>query len=198
MGLGATGAPATVRKIVNVLSGALRFAVEDGRLPSNPAQRLKLPKPTKSRKRYLSHDQVAALAQAIDHAKDGREYGYGLVVLVLAYCGLRWGELSGLRIGWIACRDLEVLQRLERAKHYASICNSGPSEVLALIALRAREQLLERNRAIIAGNLPVFDAFFTRFPRLFEWQPPQGGCVAFPRYLGADGVEAMCSDLVRE
>lgn len=93
------GAPATVRKIVNVLSGALRFAVEDGRLPSNPAQRLKLPKPTKTRKRYLSHDQVAALAQAIDQAKEGREYGYGLVVLVLAYCGLRWGELSGLRIG---------------------------------------------------------------------------------------------------
>lgn len=92
------GAPATVRKIVNVLSGALRFAVEDGRLPSNPAQRLKLPKPTKTRKRYLSHDQVAALAKAIDETKDGREHGYGLVVLVLSYCGLRWGELSGLRI----------------------------------------------------------------------------------------------------
>ena len=42
---------------------------------------------------------IRALAQAIDQAKDGREYGYGLVVLVLAYCGLRWGELSGLRIG---------------------------------------------------------------------------------------------------
>jgi len=93
------GAPATVRKIVNVLSGALRFAVEDGRLPSNAAQRLKLPKPTKTRKRYLSHNEVAALAQAIDAAKEGRQHGYGLVVLVLAYCGLRWGELSGLRIG---------------------------------------------------------------------------------------------------
>jgi len=81
-----------------VLSGALRFAVEDGRLPSNPAQRLKLPKPTKTRKRYLSHNEVAALAQEIDATKDGRQYGYGLVVLVLAYCGLRWGELSGLRI----------------------------------------------------------------------------------------------------
>ena len=80
------GAPATVRKIVNVLSGALRFAVEDERLASNPAERLKLPQLTKTRKRYLSHDQVAALAQAIDEMKDGRDYGYGLVVLVLAYC----------------------------------------------------------------------------------------------------------------
>lgn len=31
--------------------------------------------------------------------KDGRRYGYGLVVLLLVYCGLRWGELSGLRVG---------------------------------------------------------------------------------------------------
>lgn len=96
-------APATVRKIVNVLSGALRFAVEDERLSSNPAARLKLPKPTKTRKQYLSHDQVAALAQAMDEMKNGRDYGYGLVVLTLAYCGLRWGELSGLRI-----RDLDL------------------------------------------------------------------------------------------
>lgn len=104
--------------------------------------------------------------------------------------------LPGLRIGWIACRDRSVLDRLERAKHYTSICNSAPSEILALIGLRARDHLLERNRGIVAANLPVFDEFFARFPELFEWQRPQGGCVCFPRYLGPDGVEAMCADLV--
>lgn len=106
--------------------------------------------------------------------------------------------LPGLRIGWIACRDREVLGRLERAKHYTSICNSAPSEVLALIALRARDKILARNRQIVAANLPAFDAFFARFPDLFEWAPPEGGCVAFPRYLGADGVEAMCTELVEQ
>ena len=104
--------------------------------------------------------------------------------------------LPGLRIGWIACRDRSVLDRLERAKHYTSICNSAPSEILALIGLRARDRLLERNRGIVAANLPVFDEFFARFPDLFEWRHPQGGCVCFPRYLGPDGVEAMCADLV--
>jgi aspartate/methionine/tyrosine aminotransferase len=106
--------------------------------------------------------------------------------------------LPGLRIGWIACRDPQVLSRLERAKHYTSICNAAPSEVLALIALRARETILARNRQIVAGNLPVFGAFFARFPDLFDWEPPDGGCVAFPRYLGADGVEAMCTDLAEQ
>ena len=106
--------------------------------------------------------------------------------------------LPGLRIGWIACRDRRLLGRLERAKHYTTICNAAPSEVLALIGLRAREVLLDRNRRIVADNLPRFAAFFDRYPDLFAWAPPQGGCVCFPRYLGADGVAAMCADLVEQ
>ena len=106
--------------------------------------------------------------------------------------------LPGLRIGWIACRDREVLDRLERAKHYTSICNSGPSEILALIGLRARDRLLVRNRQIVATNLPLFADFFGRHRELFDFAAPQGGCVCFPRYLGAEGVETMCAELVEQ
>lgn len=48
----------------------------------------------------------------------------------------------------------------------------------------------------MAANAETFSGFFGRYPELFDWQPPQGGCVCFPRYLGRDGVEAMCADLV--
>ncbi|MFF1818968.1 aminotransferase class I/II-fold pyridoxal phosphate-dependent enzyme [Kribbella sp. NPDC058245] len=106
--------------------------------------------------------------------------------------------LPGLRIGWVACRDRAVLDRLERAKHYTTICNSAPSEVLALIALRARDQILKRNRGIVAANLPLFTEFFDRYPDLFEFTAPDGGCVTYPRYLGPDGVEAMCEALVEQ
>ncbi|MGJ9423286.1 aminotransferase class I/II-fold pyridoxal phosphate-dependent enzyme [Aeromicrobium sp. CF3.5] len=106
--------------------------------------------------------------------------------------------MGGLRVGWIACRDRAVLDRMERAKHFASICNSAPSEVLAVVALRAKEHVLARNRSIIADNVPLFEEFFGRHRDLFEWVPPQGGCVCFPRYLGPDGVEAMCADLVEQ
>ncbi|MCI2416934.1 aminotransferase class I/II-fold pyridoxal phosphate-dependent enzyme [Saccharopolyspora sp. K220] len=138
--------------------------------------------------RGLELDAVAALPQAADLSTSA----LSLNVMSKAY------GLPGLRIGWIACRDREILGRLERAKHYTSICNSAPSEVLALIALRARTLILARNRAIIADNVPRFDAFFRRYPDLFEWAPPRGGCVCFPRYLGADGVEAMCTELVEQ
>ncbi|MEU7641292.1 aminotransferase class I/II-fold pyridoxal phosphate-dependent enzyme [Streptomyces sp. NPDC039016] len=106
--------------------------------------------------------------------------------------------LPGLRIGWIACRDRKLLSRLERAKHYTTICNSAPSEVLARIALKTRATILDRNRALIARNLPLFDAFFAEHPDLFEWRAPDGGCVAYPRYLGPDGVEEFCTRLVEE
>ncbi|MDI2130739.1 pyridoxal phosphate-dependent aminotransferase [Yinghuangia seranimata] len=106
--------------------------------------------------------------------------------------------LPGLRVGWIACRDRALLSRLERAKHYTSICNAAPSELLARIALKARDRILDRNRGIIAENLPRFDAFFAAFPDLFVWRAPDGGCVAYPRYLGPGDVGTFCRDLVEQ
>ena len=130
--------------------------------------------------------------QALPQAADLSSRALSLNVMSKAY------GLPGLRIGWLAGRDRDLLRRLERAKDYTTICNSAPSEILALIALRAREQVLGRTRGIVAANLPAFGEFFAQFGDLFEWAPPQGGCVCFPRYRGADGAEAMCAELVRD
>lgn len=133
-----------------------------------------------------------APARPLPQAADLSSGALSLSVMSKAY------GLPGLRIGWIACRDRAVLDRLERAKHYTTICNAAPSEVLALIALRARDHILERNLQILATNVQTFQDFFDRFPGLFEWQPPQGGCVCYPRYVGGGGVETMCADLVQQ
>jgi aspartate/methionine/tyrosine aminotransferase len=106
--------------------------------------------------------------------------------------------LAGLRVGWLASRDRALLGRLERRKHYTSISNSGPSEFLTTLALRHGEAIQARNRSIIRRNLPLFDAFFERWTELFDWERPQGGCICFPRYKGAEGVEAFCRDLVEQ
>jgi aspartate/methionine/tyrosine aminotransferase len=104
--------------------------------------------------------------------------------------------LPGLRIGWLATRRRDLLERLERCKHYTSICNATPSEELATIALRNGPAIQRRNRDLIATNIPLFEALFAAHPDHLEWEAPAGGCVSFPRYLGADGVEAFCHDLV--
>jgi hypothetical protein len=53
--LTATQSPGSVRKFVNVLSAGLQVAVDDGRIPANPASRLKMPRQSKKRKKFLTH-----------------------------------------------------------------------------------------------------------------------------------------------
>ncbi|QRY68751.1 pyridoxal phosphate-dependent aminotransferase [Ensifer sp. PDNC004] len=138
--------------------------------------------------RGLERDASLRLRQAAELF----ERGISLNVMSKAY------GLPGLRIGWIACRDHALLERMEKMKHYLSICNSRPSEVLATIALKGRAVILDRNRALVAANLERLGAFFAEFPDLYEWRAPDGGCVGFARYLGADGVESHCRGLVEE
>ncbi len=91
-------AAATVRQAHRVLSLVLDLAVRDGRLPRNPAHGVKMPKAATPSKRFLSHDQVHVLAE---------ECGpYRTAVLTLAYCGLRFGELAGLRTS-----DVDLMRR---------------------------------------------------------------------------------------
>ena len=101
---------------------------------------------------YLFSDEVYRLleldpSKRIDQAADAYEKGLSLNVMSKAY------GLPGLRIGWIATQDLSALQKLERYKHYLSICNSAPSERLAVIALSVREKILEKNRDLMRKNL---------------------------------------------
>lgn len=138
--------------------------------------------------RGLELDPAARLPQAAD---------LSLTAVSLNVMSKSYG-LAGLRVGWLATRDRALLERLERRKHYTSICNSAPGEFLATLALKHGERIQARNRAIIARNLPLFDALFARWPELFDWERPKGGCICFPRYRGADGVEAFCRALVEQ
>jgi aspartate/methionine/tyrosine aminotransferase len=104
--------------------------------------------------------------------------------------------LPGLRVGWLATRDRELLERLEKRKHYTTICNPAVTEALAAIALRNGRRIKERNRAVIAANLPHFEHFFGCWSDLFDWAPPLGGCVCFPRYKGAADAEDFCRRLL--
>jgi aspartate/methionine/tyrosine aminotransferase len=128
----------------------------------------------------------------LPQAAEVYERGLSLNVMSKAY------GLPGLRVGWIAARDRALLSRMERIKHYLSICNAGPSEHLAVIGLKARERILARNLALIERNLESVNDFFAEFGELFDWQVPDGGCIGFPRYKGKDGVESFCKRLAEE
>ncbi|MGB0844664.1 MAG: aminotransferase class I/II-fold pyridoxal phosphate-dependent enzyme, partial [Alphaproteobacteria bacterium] len=146
---------------------------------------------------YILHDEIF---NGLGHSKskhlpfiaDVYERGLSLNVMSKSY------GLPGLRIGWIACQDKALLSQMERLKHYLSICNSGPSERLAKIAINHRSELLARNCAIVEENLLKWSAFFERHTNLFDWQQPDGSCMAFPKYIGPEGVEEFARSMVED
>jgi aspartate/methionine/tyrosine aminotransferase len=104
--------------------------------------------------------------------------------------------LAGLRIGWIATRNRDVLTGIGAFKDYTTICNSAPGEFFAEVALRNREQIIGRNIGIIRDNMAVLNSFFSEHSHIFHWHPPQAGPIAFPSLKHTVSAEDLCRDLL--
>ena len=104
--------------------------------------------------------------------------------------------LAGLRIGWLATHDARLLDAAARFKDYTTICASAPAEILSLVALRARQVVLDRSRTIVEANLALLDSFFARRQEQFSWVRPRGGSIAFPELRGGVPVARFTEDLL--
>jgi len=105
--------------------------------------------------------------------------------------------LPGLRVGWLATQSETAMQHFIRFKDYTTICSSAPSEILALIALEARETILQRNLTIIQNNLAVLDTFFEDYSESFSWIRPVAGTIAFAEFSGDKSIEQLADELVQ-
>jgi aspartate/methionine/tyrosine aminotransferase len=136
--------------------------------------------------RFLEHDAPRLPAIASQTPR-----GISLGVMSKAY------GLAGVRIGWIATRDRRLRARLAALKDYTTICNASPSEILALIALRAHDRVLARTNGIIRENLALLDEFFARNSDRFAWVRPTAASVCFPRLVGGN-IDTFASELVEQ
>ncbi|MGI8881040.1 MAG: tyrosine-type recombinase/integrase [Jatrophihabitans sp.] len=108
------------------------LAVRDGRLVRNPANGVALPRVVAGDRRYLTHSEVEQLAEACAQPRpeliskyrrhsERRAGDYRLIVLFLAYTGVRFGELAALRVGRL---DL-LRRRAEIAESVTVVQGSG-------------------------------------------------------------------------
>src|SRR5699024_3543421 len=88
---------------VEVLRQVLGHGVDARVLVSNPAAGVKLPKAQPARRVYLTVSQVETVAGAVE---DNAGTWAGTLVRVAAYTGVRWGELTGLRV-----EDVDLVRR---------------------------------------------------------------------------------------
>jgi integrase len=101
-------ASATIKKASQLASIVFNAAVDSDLISRSPARSLNLPKTQRTEMRFLTAPQVAALAEATGPQ-------HRTLVLTAAYTGLRWGEVTGLRI-----QRLDLLRRTVTVTEAAS------------------------------------------------------------------------------
>lgn len=84
------GAP-TINSTYRLLRRVLSVAVDEGRIAANPAARIEAPKPSAREMNFLTPKQVFALSHNVDDK-------YRVLILFLAYTGVRIGEAAALRV----------------------------------------------------------------------------------------------------
>jgi aspartate/methionine/tyrosine aminotransferase len=132
--------------------------------------------------RWLEHDPE-------DRLPAGAEVGgISLGVMSKAF------GLAGLRIGWLATRDRELLGRVARLKDYTTITNAAPSEVLSVVALRARDVLLDRAMGVIGRNVGIWDAWLEASDG-WRWVRPRAGSVGYVRLPEPLRADDLCREL---
>jgi aspartate/methionine/tyrosine aminotransferase len=106
--------------------------------------------------------------------------------------------LPGLRLGWLATRDKQILKKCTDLKYYTTICSSAPSEFLTDLALRHREKIIARNLDLVRRNLSLLSNFLARHSELFSWTPPNASPIGFVKFHSNQDVHQFCESLVQQ
>jgi len=106
-------------------------------------------------------------------------------------------SLAGLRVGWLVTQDRSLIERFSIFKDYTTGCSSAPSELLALIALSARDQIIARTLKIINDNLDLVETFVSDHANTFHWYRPKTSLVTLMEYLG-DDLELFANSLLAD
>ncbi len=144
--LSAAGAAASsVRQAHRVLALVLALAARDQRISTNPAEGVRLPRAVKAEKRFLSAAEVGRLAGAASRDR--------LVVLVLAYTGLRFGELAALRV-----RRVDLLRRrleiAESVTELGGVMTFGTTKTHQRRSVPLPRFLVDEVAVLVAGRSP--------------------------------------------
>lgn len=90
-------------------------------------------------------------------------------------------SLAGIRLGWIATHDKDVIRSCFSHRDYNLISCGMFDEAIAAVALRNADRILERSCGIVRENLKILDAWVQSEPRL-HYVKPQAGTTALVYY----------------
>lgn len=155
----------TVEKAYRVLAGMMTLAVNKRLLRVSPMPKLKLKKRVKPRPSFLTAEQVIELSETVD-PRDR------LLILLLAFTGIRFGEAAALRMRHVRLDarriDVEGSVTEVQGRLTTGPTKSGRSRAVPIPGFLADEL------AQLAGNRTEADLLFTSpgggYLRLSTWR----------------------------
>lgn len=120
---------ASARHSLRVLSMAYEAAMADQLIAGNPCKHVKAPSPPKREMLWLTPAEVERLCEHVASAEDR------LLVHVLAYTGLRWGEATALTPGDYdrLRRRLSVTKAVSKVEREVSTTKSGKHRTVSVV-----------------------------------------------------------------
>ncbi|MCV7377646.1 site-specific integrase [Mycobacterium alsense] len=132
---------------LRLLRSILELAREDGRIHANPARGCSAGRlPARDRHRYLTATEVAALAAACGDQGD--------IVTILAYTGLRWSELVGLRVGDVDLTARRLYVRQAAPEVEGRIVVGPPKTRAAVRAVPLPQVVIDALKPRVIGRAP--------------------------------------------
>ena len=137
--------------------------------------------------RLLEHDtndRIPAMADAYSK-------GISAVTMSKPFGG------CGISIGWLACPNLEIKQRLVDVQYFGTACPSRASELQAMMVLRNSDDILEKRLAIINHNKSKLAECILKHEKWLEWSCPNAGAIAFVKFKGPMSSQQLGAELVQ-
>jgi aspartate/methionine/tyrosine aminotransferase len=138
--------------------------------------------------RFLEYDPSHRLPSASD------KYDKGISLFGMS----KTFGMPGVRLGWVVTKDQELYKQMNEWKDYTTICTSAPSEILSLMALRAKEKIISKQLSLLQRNLKILDEFFKSYSNVFTCISPKAGSICFPRLHLEQGAHNFCQKVIQE
>ncbi len=90
-------------------------------------------------------------------------------------------SMAGVRLGWIATRDQELMELLKERRDYDTISCGVIDDTLAALALKNKDKIYERNSRILLENRRILDEWVEETPEVY-YQRPVAGTTALVYY----------------
>lgn len=102
----------------------------------------------------------------------------------------------GLRLGWIAVKDRDIMRELLAYRHFTSTCMNLPCQWIACELMDKKDDIIKRNNAIVQNNAKLLEKLVEQHSEIFGYVPPKGATMAYVKLLNGQSAFEFCMEVL--